>query len=126
MRPVSHSLPGGPLSANRCRMAKISTHVLDVSAGLPAAGVSVRLFQEGRLIREARTNSDGRCDQALVENPPSGGYQLVFSVGDYFRGRGVESPFLDEVPVHFKVSEGQSYHVPLLVSPWSYSTYRGS
>lgn len=107
-------------------MAKISTHVLDLSAGVPAAGVSVRLFHEGRLIREALTNSDGRCDGPLVENPASGAYQLVFAVGDYFRGRSVASPFLDEVPVHFKVADGQSYHVPLLVSPWSYSTYRGS
>lgn len=107
-------------------MARISTHVLDVSAGIPAAGVAVRLFHDGRLIREALTNSDGRCDQPLVENPSPGIYQLVFAVGEYFRRRSVDSPFLDEVPVHFRVSEGQSYHVPLLVSPWSYSTYRGS
>lgn len=107
-------------------MAKISTHVLDVSAGIPASGVTVRLLSQGRLLKEAATNADGRCDQPLSEDPEPGPYQLVFHIGDYFRSRGIESPFLDEVPVHFTALAGQTYHVPLLVSPWSYSTYRGS
>ena len=107
-------------------MARISTHVLDVSAGIPAAGVALRLLREGRVLKDTLTNADGRCEQPLIENPEPGAYQLVFAIGDYFRARGVESPFLDEVPVHFTALAGQSYHVPLLVSPWSYSTYRGS
>lgn len=107
-------------------MGKISTHVLDTVAGIPAAAVRIRLFREGEELANVVTNSDGRCDAPLIENPPSGSYELRFAIGAYFRARHVDSPFLDEVPIHFNVVEGESYHVPLLVSPWAYSTYRGS
>jgi len=106
-------------------MEKITSHVLDISAGIPAAGVRVRVFHDGRLLADMVTNSEGRCDKALVENPEPGAYQIVFSVGEYFRSRSVESPFLDEIPIHFSVAASESYHIPLLVSPWAYSTYRG-
>lgn len=107
-------------------MAKISTHVLDTRSGKPAQGVRVRLLRNGKTVAEATTNADGRCDGPLVENPEPGPYELVFHIGGYFRGNDVESPFLDEVPVRFTVSAGENYHVPLVVTPWSYSTYRGS
>lgn len=107
-------------------MGKISTHVLDTVAGIPAAAVRIRLFKDGRELADVLTNPDGRCDAPLIENPEPGSYELRFAIGDYFRARGVASPFLDEVPIHFNVVAGESYHVPLLVSPWSYSTYRGS
>ncbi len=107
-------------------MGKITTHVLDISSGKPAQGVCVKLFHQGVLLRETVTNEDGRCDAPLVENPAPGAHELVFSVGDFYRQRGTESPFLDEVPLRFLVEADQSYHVPLLCTPWSYSTYRGS
>ncbi len=107
-------------------MEKITTHVLDTSAGRPAAGVRIRLVKDGGVIVETLTNPDGRCDQPLLRNPEPGLYRLIFSVGQYFHARGVDSPFLDEIPIDFHTSAGQSYHIPLLVSPWSYSTYRGS
>jgi 5-hydroxyisourate hydrolase len=107
-------------------MEKITTHVLDTASGIPAAGVRIRLLKDGVVLADSRTNADGRCDGPLVSNPEAGAYQLVFSIGAYFRKRGIESPFLDEVPIHFCTTAGQSYHIPLLVSPWSYSTYRGS
>lgn len=107
-------------------MAKISTHVLDTHAGRPAQGVRVRLLHEGNPAGERTTNADGRCDGPLAEDPAAGTYELVFHIGGYFRGRGVASPFLDEVPVRFTIEAGENYHIPLLVTPWSYSTYRGS
>ena len=107
-------------------MGKISTHVLNISTGRPAEGLRVRLFRGDELIREALTNADGRCDGPLLEDAPAGEYELVFSVGDFYRSTGGESPFLNEVPLRFLVESGQSYHVPLLCTPWSYSTYRGS
>lgn len=123
-----------------CTMGKLTTHVLDVAAGIPAAGMRVELHEipgtEGgrssRPISEQRTNPDGRCASPLLEGAAfkGGRYALVFHVADYFRARGVElaePPFLDEVVVSFGIARpDQSYHVPLLVSPWSYSTYRGS
>ncbi len=107
---------------------RLTTHVLDVSAGKPAAGVRIQLFREGGLVCERTTNADGRCDSPLLEGEAlvSGAYELVFSIGDYFRARGVDSPFLNQVPVRFLVNAGETYHVPLVCSPWSYSTYRGS
>jgi len=117
-------------------MSKLSTHVLDLVAGRPAAGVRVELFRvEGgaqRRLVETRTNADGRTDSPLLQAPAleAGHYLLRFHVAEHFRGLGhslPEPPFLDQVDVHFGIADaGTSYHVPLLVTPWSYSTYRGS
>ena len=107
-------------------MEKITTHVLDTTSGLPAAGVLIRLFRGEELVSEAVTNEDGRCDKALLENGGGGTYRLEFAIGDYFKKAGVASPFLEVVPIQFVAEAGQSYHVPLVCTPWSYSTYRGS
>jgi 5-hydroxyisourate hydrolase len=116
-------------------MAKLSTHVLDTAAGRPAAGMRVQLFwvepHSEVLIRAAATNADGRTDGPMVEAPrfSAGTYKLVFHVGDYFAESGhVDArKFLDVIPVVFTVDNAErDYHVPLLVSPWAYSTYRGS
>ena len=117
-------------------MGRLSTHVLDTVRGRPAAGVAIELFaldgQARRLVLSAATNADGRTDAPLLsgESFRTGTYELVFHVGAYFRGAGVpvaEPPFLDAVPIRFTLAEPDGhYHVPLLVSPWSYSTYRGS
>jgi 5-hydroxyisourate hydrolase len=103
----------------------LTTHVLDVAQGRPAAGVAVELWRDGRLVSGQTTNADGRCDAPLVEAGAlvEGEYELRFAVGDYFG----DASFLDVVPVRFRVSDASAkYHVPLLVTPWSYSTYRGS
>ncbi|MEO8595016.1 MAG: hydroxyisourate hydrolase [Candidatus Solibacter sp.] len=117
-------------------MAKLSTHVLDLARGVPAAGVRVALYRlsEGGsvLAGEAVTNADGRTAESLLAAPElaAGVYEIVFHAGDYFRSNGVsltEPPFLDEVVIRFGVAAGTaSYHVPLLLSPYGYSTYRGS
>ena len=117
-------------------MGKLSTHVLDTAHGSPAAGVRIELWSlagEARtLIKSATTNADGRTDAPLLaaDELRAGLYEVVFHVGDYFASRGValtEPRFLDQVPVRFSIADASaSYHVPLLVSPWSYSTYRGS
>ena len=117
-------------------MGKLTSHVLDVAAGIPAAGMRIRLLaaheQGSRLLADVRTNPDGRAANALLEGEwlCAGRYSLVFHVAEYFRSRGValaQPPFLDEVVVQFGVADpAANYHVPLLVSPWSYSTYRGS
>lgn len=117
-------------------MSRLTTHVLDTTRGAPAAGVSIELQRlEGdrwATIARATTNADGRCDAPILEGQAfaSGSYQLLFHVGDYFRARAGSpdaSPFLDVVPVRFSLSAGGGhYHVPLVVTPWSYSTYRGS
>jgi 5-hydroxyisourate hydrolase len=117
-------------------MGRLSTHVLDLVEGGPARGVQVelhRLFPDGRraLVSRHLTNTDGRTDAPLLsgEEAAPGTYELVFHVGAYFRAKGTALPepaFLDEVPVRFSMAEGGHYHVPLLCSPWSYSTYRGS
>ncbi|GGR13682.1 hydroxyisourate hydrolase [Deinococcus ruber] len=115
--------------------AGLSTHVLDTARGCPAAGVRVRLSRaEGdtrTLLREAVTNSDGRTDAPLIERGAleRGTYELTFEVAEYFSGfeAAAQPPFLDVVTLRFTVSDTSAhYHVPLLVSPWSYSTYRGS
>jgi 5-hydroxyisourate hydrolase len=99
----------------------LSTHVLDTARGRPAAGVVIELTLPDGTRRTAATDDDGRA--RLIDVTAAGEYQLVFAVGDYFGERA----FLDRVPVRFTVSDpGAHYHVPLLVSPWSYSTYRGS
>lgn len=116
---------------------RLSTHVLDTHSGKPAAGISVVLTElsdlgEPRVIARAITNSDGRTDQPLIGGRPVpiGRYELMFRVGDYFAQRSVpmsEPPFLDQIPLRFSVSDPEGHlHVPLLVTPWSYATYRGS
>ena len=102
---------------------RITTHVLDTARGVPAAGVPVALRLGDRLLAEAVTNAQGRTDVPLLEGLERGVHELTFAVGAYFGGEG----FLDEVPVRFRVDDpGAHFHVPLLVSPWSYATYRGS
>lgn len=121
---------------NRIPMGKLTTHVLDTMHGSPAAGMAVRLYRleagEPRLLQVLTLNADGRADGPLLEGASfqPGRYRLVFEVADYFRARRVTLPepaFLDEVPLDFGIADPQAhYHVPLLASPWSYSTYRGS
>ncbi|MBN9416930.1 hydroxyisourate hydrolase [bacterium SCN 62-11] len=114
-------------------MGKLTTHVLDTAHGCPAAGLAIRLFDSShKLLVETVTNSDGRVDGPLLEGEAfkRGRYTLEFEAGAYFRARGVqlaEVPFLDMVPLAFGIEDaGAHYHVPLLVSPYAYSTYRGS
>jgi 5-hydroxyisourate hydrolase len=107
-------------------MAKLTTHILDTASGLPAAGVRIRLFCGGQLLSDQRSNADGRCDKPLLTDAEPADYELLFSIGDYFRSRGIPSPFLNEVPILFTIEPGRDYHVPLACSPYSYSTYRGS
>ena len=110
-------------------MGKLTTHVLDTAHGRPGAGINVHLYflegETGTLVAKAVTNRDGRTDAPLLEGDKlrTGTYQLVFHVGAYFRSQG----FLDAVPIRFTVADAAAhYHVPLLCSPWSYTTYRGS
>ena len=117
-------------------MGRLSTHVLDMVRGMPAAGVEVELFRIAAngartLVTTRRTNADGRTDAPLLagEACTPGTYELVFHVGAYFRASGAplaEPAFLDAIPIRFSMTEGGHYHVPLLCSPWAYSTYRGS
>ena len=113
-------------------MSGLTTHVLDTAHGRPAAGMAVRLLKGGRQIAGAVTNRDGRCDQPLLsgEALEPGAYRLEFEVGTYFRDLGLDLPhpaFLETVGIDFGVADaGAHYHVPLLVSPFAYSTYRGS
>ena len=117
-------------------MGKLTTHVLDTMNGCPAAGMRVRLYAlagaGATLLGEINLNHDGRADAPLLEGDALrvGTYRLVFDVAAYFRGRGValpEPPFLDAVPLDFGIADtALHYHVPLLASPWVYSTYRGS
>jgi 2-oxo-4-hydroxy-4-carboxy-5-ureidoimidazoline decarboxylase len=116
---------------------RLSTHVLDTSRGRPAAGIAIEVIEraaagESRVIARAVTNADGRTDAPLIcgRPVPIGHYELAFSVGAYFAATGTvsdEPPFLDRIPIRFAVAEPEGhYHVPLLVTPWSYATYRGS
>ncbi|HEY8283384.1 MAG TPA: hydroxyisourate hydrolase [Chloroflexota bacterium] len=118
-------------------MGRLTTHVLDTAQGRPAANLEITLWGLGadgerRLLKVARTNADGRPNTPLLEgfDCAPGRYELIFAVGEYFAAQGVaaaDPPFLDQVPVRFAISDpGAHYHVPLLVSPWAYSTYRGS
>lgn len=117
-------------------MGKLTTHVLDTVHGGPAAGMAVSLYRQEpsgwALVTSRVLNHDGRADAPLLEGEAMrvGRYRLVFSVAAYFAAAGVQlpdPPFLDEVPLAFGIADVQShYHVPLLCSPWSYSTYRGS
>ena len=117
-------------------MGKLTTHVLDTAHGCPAAGMKVRFsrLEDGAAteLKALTLNADGRADAPLLEGAEhrAGRYRLAFSVAAYFAARGVklpDPPFLDEVTLDFGIAgAGEHYHVPLLVSPWSYSTYRGS
>jgi 5-hydroxyisourate hydrolase len=118
-------------------LAGVTTHVLDVSIGRPAQGVRTELYEldsgaKRKLVADVLTNADGRTDKPLLgaDQARAGRFELVFHVGDYFRSRRTELAdprFLDIVPIRFGVADAKAhYHVPLLVSPWSYSTYRGS
>jgi 5-hydroxyisourate hydrolase len=116
--------------------AKLTTHVLDTAHGCPASGMKIELWlldgPEPFLVTTARTNANGRTDAPLLaaDETKGGHYEIVFFVGDYFAAKSQSLPkvrFLDKVPVRFSLTDGEaSYHVPLLCSPWSYSTYRGS
>jgi 5-hydroxyisourate hydrolase len=118
-------------------MGRISTHVLDTVLGKPAAGMTIEFFEarsDGgwNRVKSVITNADGRTDQPLLANDEMrrGRFQLRFHVAAYFRARGLDlpdPPFLEFVPLHFGVADPDGhYHVPLLCSPWAYSTYRGS
>jgi 5-hydroxyisourate hydrolase len=113
-------------------MGRLTTHVLDTASGRPAAGVTIELFRIGSDARlaVAVTNAEGRLDKPLAEGAafPEGTYELRFHAGEYLRrlGRLPDPPFLDVVPVRFEVAAGESYHVPLILSPFGYATYRGS
>jgi len=123
--------PGKPKTDGR-----LSTHVLDTASGRPAEGIRVVLRELGSsaegLLKDTVTNADGRTDEPLIAGAPLriGRYEIAFHVGAYFASRGIaaaDPPFLDVVPIRFSIAEPEGhYHVPLLVSPWSYSTYRGS
>ena len=115
-------------------MGRLTTHVLDLANGCPGRGIKVELFQlkAGRtLVRSDRTNDDGRCDAPLAEGAEfvAGSYELVFDAGSYFEATGaLNTPkFLDQVVIRFNIADAsEHYHVPLLLSPYGYSTYRGS
>ena len=111
---------------------KLTTHVLDLTTGRPAAGMRVELWNhDGKdtLLKAVTTNADGRVDEPLLASSAMivGSYELLFFVKDYFVTHLEDSPFLDRVPIRFAIADARaSYHVPLLVTPWAYSTYRGS
>lgn len=117
-------------------MAKLSTHVLDTASGIPAKGVKIEFYRmeasEQTLLKTVYTNDDGRTDELLLDNSTMqvGEYVLMFYVADYFTEQQTEQTepaFLNRIPINFGISDSTAnYHVPLLVSPWSYSTYRGS
>jgi len=125
-------------------LASLTTHVLDTSSGRPAAGMVIRRLrldatspvdeaaESARPIVEVVTNADGRCDQPLLDGAAfvPGRYRLIFAAGRYFAAQGValsSPPFLDDISIDFGIADaGSHYHVPLVVSPWSYATYRGS
>ncbi|MBY8917803.1 hydroxyisourate hydrolase [Nitratireductor rhodophyticola] len=114
---------------------RLTTHVLDTASGKPAGGLEIALYRlEGDVrthVKTVRTNSDGRCDAPLLAGDAfrTGFYELVFEAGAYLRAHGADLPapaFLDQVPIRFGMAEQAHYHVPLLLSPYGYSTYRGS
>ena len=115
-------------------MGQLTTHILDTSRGAPARGVDIRLYARGdsrELLAAATSNADGRTERPLLQDEAmlTGEYELEFHVGAYFRSVGVETSepaFLDTVVIRFAAHADEHYHIPLLVSPWSYSTYRGS
>jgi len=114
-------------------MGSLSTHILDTVRGRPAEGVRIeihRISGNRQLLRIVTTNAQGRCDTPLLaaNEFESGVFELLFHVGPYFRSRGIqlaEPPFLDEIVVRVGIAADEPHHVPLLISPWSYSVYRG-
>jgi len=115
-------------------MGQLTTHVLDTATGQPAQGMSIELYQittQRQRLKSVITNADGRCDAPLLAGDEFqiGVYELVFQVGAYFDRQGISLPepkFLDQVPIRFGISSDNHYHVPLLISPYGFSTYRGS
>lgn len=115
-------------------MGRLTTHVLDTAHGRPGADIMIQLYRIGtdrRFLGEFVTNTDGRTDTPLLADDrfQRGTYELVFAIGDYFQqldGTNGQKSFLDDVVIRFNLTADENYHVPLLVSPWSYSTYRGS
>jgi 5-hydroxyisourate hydrolase len=117
-------------------MGRLTTHVLDTASGRPAAGVRIELHRlEGAsrtMLAETATNADGRCDRPILEGAAfaPGVYELTFHAGAYFDAQGMVLPepkFLDQVPIRFGIADaGAHYHVPLLIAPFAFSTYRGS
>ena len=116
-------------------MAKLSTHVLDTMHGQPAEGVELELYSlspKHKLIKKLTTNADGRTDELLLSEDEMeiGQYEIVFHTQAYFKSKNVklnDPTFLDDVPIRFSITnKDDNYHVPLLLSPWSYSTYKGS
>lgn len=116
-------------------MGRLTTHVLDTAHGRPGANMRVELFRLGaerQAVAASTTNADGRCERPLLEGAAlaAGTYELVFHAGDYFTGLGLKTPnppFLDQVTIRFGISNpAEHYHVPLLISPYAYSTYRGN
>ena len=118
-------------------MAGLTTHILDTTRGRPASGVEIELHVVGPdgarvLVARARTNADGRTEKPLIAagDARAGVFELSFHIGDYFRASGDKTsnpPFLDVVPIRFAITDPEThYHVPLVATPWSYSTYRGS
>ena len=113
-------------------MPRLSTHVLDTARGVPAGGVAIDLYSEGKLLKSATTNDDGRTAEPLLSGPElkPGVYELIFHAGDYFRALQLpltDPPFLDRIVIRFGISDPSGhYHIPLLLSPYGYSTYRGS
>lgn len=106
-------------------MGKLTTHVLDTVSGKPGNGVLVRLLQEGAEVAHGVTNADGRLDAPLLEDG-EGVYDLIFEVGGYFGRMGYEEGIFKEAVIRFEMKAGGKYHVPLVCTPWAYSTYRGS
>jgi len=123
------------MAANDAPAGRLTTHVLDTARGVPASGLELVLHRldgdRRELVVETRTNADGRCDKPLLEGDACrfGVYELTFFCGPYFDRCGLsltEPKFLDEVVIRFGIAEAKHYHVPLLISPFGYSTYRGS
>ena len=114
-------------------MGKLTTHILDTSIGMPASEVEIRLYKRNdssqALIKTAKTNEDGRCDEPLLSGSlfQEGCYEIEFIVDQYYAKKGIDCPFLKDVVIRFYISSSdENYHVPLLISPYGYSTYRGS
>ena len=114
-------------------MGKLTTHILDTSMGIPAKEVEIKLYKRNdsslKLINSAKTNEDGRCNEPLLSGDlfEEGCYEIEFNIGHYYATKDIDCPFLKDVVIRFYISNSdESYHVPLLISPFSYSTYRGS
>jgi|TARA_B100001094_G_C18137009_1_gene775690 5-hydroxyisourate hydrolase len=114
-------------------MGKLTTHILDTSMGTPAKEVEIKLYKRNdsslKLINSAKTNEDGRCNEPLLSGDlfEEGCYEIEFNIGHYYATKDIDCPFLKDVVIRFYISNSdENYHVPLLISPFSYSTYRGS